>query len=639
MSWSDTVFSSGSGTPSVAHRRGVGDRIGRLTLPLVRRNETLLLRPLVLLGLLLVLVAAPVGTAGAQSTERIRRFDVGITIEPDGQLLITEVIEYDFGTAARHGIIRRIPVRERYDDTHDRVLRLDDIEVDAGPDTPSAVERTSEAGEEHLRIGDPDRTITGAHTYEISYRVAGALNAFDDHVELYWDAVGTGWDVPIDRASVTVDAPAEPTSTACFAGAERSGAGCGERVVDGRRSTFAASSLGPGEGLTVAVGLPPGATAPPTPILQERWDAARAFAPTLPAVAASSSLLVLGVAGVGALGWRNGRDRRYVGSHVEEVFGNADGEVARVGLGGRTETPVEFVPPDGLRPGQMGTLVDEVAHPLDVTASIIDLATRGYLRIDELPPEGWPTAPDWALHRLRDAEGLLPFERLLFDGLFDSTHPHTVRISELKERFAPRLALVQDALYDDVATRGWFHTRPDHERRRWLAIGLGVAAVGAVATVAVAAGTSFGLVPIPVVLVGLLLAAVSRAMPHRTAKGTGVLRRVEGFRRFIMESERERARFAEQAHLFSEYLPYAVVFGATEQWARAFAGLDKGLPALGWYTSLDTFSMLHFTTAMNTFAVTTSGTLTAVPAASGGSGLGGGGFSGGGMGGGGGGSW
>ena len=59
--------------------------------------------------------------------------------------------------------------------------------------------------------------------------------------------------------------------------------------------------------------------------------------------------------------------------------------------------PVEFVPPDGIRPGQVGTLIDEQANPLDVTATIIDLAVRGYLKITEIPKEGWFGKPDWQL--------------------------------------------------------------------------------------------------------------------------------------------------------------------------------------------------------------------------------------------------
>ena len=138
---------------------------------------------------------------------------------------------------------------------------------------------------------------------------------------------------------------------------------------------------------------------------------------------------------------------------------------------------------------------------------------------------------------------------------------------------------------------------------------------------------------------GVLFFIGSRWFPRRTAKGYGTLRRVLGFKIFIDESEKDRARFAEQQNLFSEYLPYAVVFGATEKWARAFAGIDGQLPQQNWYVGPGPFTFLAFSSAMDSFAVTTTGTISSVPASSGSSGFGGGGFSGGGFGGGGGGSW
>ena len=61
---------------------------------------------------------------------------------------------------------------------------------------------------------------------------------------------------------------------------------------------------------------------------------------------------------------------------------------------------------------------------------------------------------------------------------------------------------------------------------------------------------------------------VRRALaPPAHGQGLGGPPAHEGFRRFIDESEKERARFAERKNLFSEYLPYAIVFGATEKWA------------------------------------------------------------------------
>ena len=123
-----------------------------------------------------------------------------------------------------------------------------------------------------------------------------------------------------------------------------------------------------------------------------------------------------------------------------------------------------------------------------------------------------------------------------------------------------------------------------------------------------------------------------------------MLRRVDGFRRFIEESEKDRAQFAERKNLFTEYLPYAIVFGATEKWARTFAGLgDEPPDTSSWYVSQHAFNYLIFSSAINSFTVASAGTLVSTPpstsGSSGSSGFSGGGFSGGGGGGGGGGSW
>jgi uncharacterized membrane protein len=114
-----------------------------------------------------------------------------------------------------------------------------------------------------------------------------------------------------------------------------------------------------------------------------------------------------------------------------------------------------------------------------------------------------------------------------------------------------------------------------------------------------------------------------------------------GFRRFITTAETERMQFAEEEGIFAKYLPYAIVFGATRQWAKRFEGLDATSPAMGgmgWYVSPYMFNPIGFSDSMHDFTVRTAGTIVSTPpAASGGSGFGG--FSGGGGGGGGGGSW
>ena len=94
----------------------------------------------------LLLVAAP---ARAQPSERIVDYGVDITIGDDGTLTIVETIDYDFGTVRRHGILRDIPTRLRYDDTYDRIYPLDVVEVRASEGTPAGYEVESAARRHH----------------------------------------------------------------------------------------------------------------------------------------------------------------------------------------------------------------------------------------------------------------------------------------------------------------------------------------------------------------------------------------------------------------------------------------------------------------------------------------------------------
>jgi uncharacterized membrane protein len=587
-------------------------------------------------ALLVALLAAP---ATAQSgPEVIHDYTVHIQILADGDLQIRETIDYDFGTTSHHGIFRTIPTRFPYDEANDRIYPLDD--VTAQSDAPDDVDVTEEGGFTKIRIGDPDVEVSGRHTYTLTYRVEGALNAFPDHDELYWNAIGDDWQAPIEHARVMVTAPSSIQRVRCFQGYEGSTEPCARASSDGSEASFRPGrALSPFEGLTVVVALPKGAVPEPGPILEERWSAGRAFSANPGTVGVSLAVLALLGGGLFRLWSREGRDRRFLGSQIDQVMGTTSGEDEAVPLGeGDFEAPVEFAPPEGVRPGQIGTLLDERANVIDVTATIVDLAGRGSLLIQEIPRHGLFSKDDWSLIRLEKAETeLLPYEKKLLDGLFRDGNE--VKVSELKTTFAERLHAVERSLYEDAMREKWFRTRPDHVRTRWAGRGALLTVVGGVLTFVLARWTHWGLVGIPVIVGGVTLALMARWMPARTAKGTAMLRRVRGFRRVIETAETHMSRWAEEENVFTRYLPYAIVFGLTKKWAKAFEDLGIAPDTSGWYVGPHPFTALAFADSIDGFAVTTGGTLASTPASSGSSGFGGGGFSGGGGGGGGGGSW
>lgn len=603
----------------------------------------------VLLVVLLPAQAASAGTRTQSFGEHISSYGVTLAVQKSGELEVQETIAYDFANLERHGIVRYIPERLRYNDKYDRVYTISDFSVTSPDGAPTDVTTSHQNDNVVYKIGDPNQTITGAHTYVLKYRVGGAIQRFSDHAELNWNAIGTGFTVPIDRAAVTLSMPVDITKVACYSGPQGSQLPCASATKSRHDATYTADSLSADNGVTVVAAVPRSAL-PDTVHLERHFDVAYFLSPSVGALAGLIVVILLGGGLLAWLLWSRGRDRRYVG----QILGlspaqGQEGMERHRPLFSKPDGAVEFAPPDNIRPGQVGTIIDEQANVVDVTATIIDLAVRGYLHIDELEPDGRFGQRDWGLRMVKTpGPELLPYERALFDALFLGKSA-TVRMSELKYTFASNLADVQSRLYDDSVSQGWFARRPDYTRRGWHAVGIAVLVVAVVATFLLyKAQEPYGLIGVGLVLLGLLALVTARYMPAKTAKGSAVLARVLGFRQYIRTAEAEQLRFEEREQIFSRYLPYAIVFGETDRWAKAFASLGQAGPngqassGLYWYSGPASWNLMFFAASMSSFTTTSAGVLASSPPSSSGggmSGFGGGGFSGGGGGGGGGGSW
>lgn len=585
-------------------------------------------------------------------TEKIESYRIDVDLDADGTATFRETIAYAFD-APRHGIYRDIVVKQRCTDEYDRAYPFEMGLVDSPSGAPHqyTIEHPSPAGMgpadsvnvlvegsplTRVKIGDPDTTITGTHTYVIEYRMRGVVNHFEDHDELYWNVVGNGWGVPIADVEVAVRGPASAVDVMCFAGPTGARSPCTNAGVVGGDAHFSQAALPRHANLTVLTTFPPGTFEGAAPLFEERWSVQRALRPPLWGWALAGAMLAGVVGGGSLLAFRFGRDRQLAGSHVDVAFAPVGAKGMPVPLFADDESPVEFVPPEGIRPAQVGVLVDEVAHPVDVSATIVDLATRGYLRIEEIERK-W-RRDDFLITRLeKDTSELLGYEKLLLEKLI-RTPGESKRLSELHNKFASSFRKVVDAIYDDAVSRGWFHARPDKVRRRWLAIGASITAISVPLAVGAFLYTRLVVLVLPVFVAGLMALIGARFMPRRTPAGTGVLRRVRGFEEFIRDSEAPRAQWAENNNIFSEYLPFAIVLRCADRWAKTFEGLGKeALGTTDWYHG-ESFSPLYVSSAMSSFSSSAGTTLSSSPSSSG-SGGSGGGVSGGGGGGGGGGSW
>ena len=530
-----------------------------------------------------------------------------------GDLLVTETVSPRF-EGAWNGIERLIPIEYRTPQGFNYSLLLDRVTVTDEQGTPLRFESSRERHYRNFRIWIPGAT-DGTRTFVMKYRVRNGLKFFEDHDELYWNVTGDEWDVPIEQASVRIILPPHATGVRAqaFTGAygAREQAATVSIIGSGIEMTMT-RPLGFREGLTAVVGWDKGLVTAPTALDQARISFVSNWPLGIP-------LLIFGV--MYRLWSTRGKDPRL------------------------RPIAVRYEPPDHLTPAEIGTLVDESPDTRDITATVVDLAVRGYLRITERKAEhllGLWSSMDYLFRRARPRQewGTLPaFERLLLEALFKDSEADEVLLSSLENRFYKSLSGIRDAIFDSLHRRKYYSQRPDRVKQGYLVGGI---ALGILLTIALAVlADRWGLAPLTALAAGLLSGVIvvgfGRIMPARTQQGTRALEGVLGFEEFLTRVEADRFdRVIKTPELFEKFLPYAMALGVEKNWARAFESIVMTAPA--WYqgSELAQFNTRGFTSRMGDMASRTGSTMTSAPRSSGGSGFSSGGSSGGGFGGGGG---
>ena len=327
------------------------------------------------------------------------------------------------------------------------------------------------------------------------------MNGFRDHDELYWNAIGEYWEVPVETATATVSAPAAITDITCYAGPVSSTAPCDkERILEDGTARFRQSNLFPFEAFTVVVALPKGVVAEPQPQpggAVEHRPCVLADAPPRWVCPAACSLLL--IAGCGWLFWTRGRDRRFVGSPVDQTMGNADRRRA-----GGAAVRARRSPRSSSRRRRTSARARSARSstsrrtPSTSPRRSWTWPSAGTSRSRRSRRKGWFGKPDWTLHRTDKADAdLLTYEADAPDRAVQGRQ-RSRRSPACERTFSERLTKVEDQLYADAVKRGWFVKRPDKVRASWHARGALLFVAGLVLTFVLARWTTFGLVGIPV---------------------------------------------------------------------------------------------------------------------------------------------
>lgn len=576
------------------------------------------IRLILVLLVVVGLASMPVAAHADSDDDAITRYAVQADVQPDGSVRVILDFDFDFGRDAGHGPFLTLPERMAIegDPDHWRSLPISELTA-SSPTAPAAVDLERKGGAVQVRIGDKDKEVTGTHTYRVSYRMAGVINPAAPGSgldEFSWNPVGTEWEIPLRNVSVTVTTPTDVLQAACFTGTDhRTPCGAPPRVTGRSVAYVPGADLAPGTGLQVVAGMPAGSFPGVAPILTGRVTAGRLLGAEPVSLGLAGVTLAAGAAAVLAvLRRRGGRTRA-------------------------AAVPVRTTPPEGVSPGLIGVLDDAVADGKDVVATLVDLAYRGHLRVEE-----GDDGSRWMVRTGPPAgDQLMPYEETLLSSVFTDTD--RVDLAE-DGTLASAMGTCHRAMYAEVTDRlGWFRGNPSRVRARWIATGLLVVLAGGIAVPVLGLTLHLGFVGIAVALVGFLICVLSGSAPVRTAAGTEIHRQAQGFKQYLSTVEASRVQVTPGVDLYSLYLPWAMMWGLTERWTGVFADLsERGVPVVtpAWYVATTPWLWTgHGSTVLAGVTGLDSAATSAMTSASTGSG-GGSGFSGGGgVGGGGGGGW
>ncbi len=519
-------------------------------------------RALAVLVGLVALCALDQAPAWADSGWSIRNFDVQLVINPDASLDVTETIDADF-SVPKHGILREMPIRYAVG-MHQYALRVRLREVDDGTGRNYESSVTYEENLMKIRIGSPEYTVKGPQRYRLRYQVERAILWEGNHAwekgsyaVLRWNATGTEWQVPIYAAKVTAQLPRDLNDLELSYDAwtgyfNARGKNFTKRAVDARTVEFTTGLLQPREGITVEISMPADTVARPGWRKEITWWLVDNF----PYAVFPATLVFC------FFSWFfHGRDLPGTGTIV-----------------------VNYEAPDGLTPAEVGTLVDEEVDLRDISATIIDLAVRGYLRMEELDSSTWfSSGSDYRFIKLKEPQGLKNFELKLYNKIFAGKS--SVTLSDLQEKFYPVLPQVKDDLYRGLSKQGFFDGNPETVRGASLVLGvmlvLAVLALSCMIQYVLIGRVFF----VPVIIAGVLSIVVvlitSRVMPRKTRKGRITWEKIAGLQEYIRRAEVDNLQESERQGIFERLLPYAIIFGLSKRWGKAFADLYRQPP--DWY--------------------------------------------------------
>lgn len=628
-----------------------------------------------LFALLLCLGASFTPVKASTADYYIENFKINATYHKNNTITQTETVQVNF-LEPKHGIYQYIPEKYYvgYKDDEAKTGQVDTyaIQVKNVSVSGAAYETSSEDGTYQIKIGDADTYVSGSKTYTIQYTLVLPKDYRPDYDFMYYSLIGPDWACDINHVSFDIQFEKPLTQNEVngfhlFSGpsGQTSNAAQVDYQVTKKGITGTVDHLSSGSAITILTRLR-------SNYFVDAYQRSTWLSWLCAIVAAILLILVL----------------------IKELQDHDD-----------PVTPIiTFDPPDDLDPSAVGYIVDGQADDVDMMALVPYWAKKGYVEIEDKSTA--KKKPHIIVHAKVDAlpPSSASYQTMLFKAMFKKNK--SCDFTHMNKKFGEKFIAAKEALHQSFLDErkleetdsfeyislvglilfaialltssyiGYFYhwymavffvilfvicaiclnknikeSFDKQHHRPWKLL-LSLIALGAWLFFLYQQGTKTDQILPGWLLYGLsILSYLSLFFSYRMQKMSTYWKEkagpLMGLKDFIQKAEVDQLEklSAENPNYFYDVIPYAMVFGLAQTWAKKFTSIE--IPQPDWYVGSDPtlwntmyfYSMMDhgIQTPVNDSVKSYNAAQAAAQAGSSSGSFGG--FSGGGAGGGGGGAW
>jgi len=538
--------------------------------------SSLLVSTVLLAGVPARAMAAPRPDSG-----RVVSMDERIELDERGVARVRAELVFDAGQTPLDGPVIQMPRRIRVADDDGpqryRMIGTSDVNVtsSSGANTELRMDRTLD--KRIYSIGSRTARVTGVQRYTITMTVSGLLTPGNELDTFSWPIIldgGPAW----DRLTAVVIAPAASRDDGCSS----SGTATCQTFASGTVTRFSARDVAAGDTLTIQTHYPQDSFQD----VDESYTTVKTLADRFPLdgpdLIGAVVILVIGFGAVLAYVVLVSRDHRWA-SPVPGTIPPPPG--TRVVRGVARHVPQRSSPPDA-RPAEVGMLIDARPEFSHITATMLDLAVRGFLTIHREEDHAWTFR-----RTTKEAGSLEMYERTVLKKMFPKVKGRIVTVTSTQQICNTKggFLTTMEGIERRMSELGWFRVAPNKARTRCRAVGTIVGLSGLLSVVPLAGLFGLGLWSVAITMIGLLILAIIPFMPSRTPVGSAVREQAQGFRSFLADLDPDSVDWVESGNIFGRYLPWTVTFGVSKAWIDRFQELtDEGRyrPKFIWYEGL-----------------------------------------------------